>query len=913
MAETSAEPRVVVVAGDVTIDWNLARIPRPPDLSKPGKRGTSVMSPETGGAALLGKLITAIGQDIEKPGDRIDVRTVGEPKGARPGGGAHNHSYAIWSLHEREPGEKGNAWRISQPLGIEDVAPGTTPEHTRVMHDPPTADVVVLDAGLGGNQPKEDWPQAIMSADARPHVVLKMARPVGDGALWDHLVAHHADRLVAVVRANDLRITEAEISRGLSWEQSAQDLLRELTYNPEVKRLTRCAHLIVSFGTSGAMLLSRSEQGPPQATLFFDPPVMEEEWAERYPGGMLGYTTCLTAAVGREIIRSGDDARIGEAIKRGLEAMRRLHLDGFEVDDVALPRVRFPAERIAQSMTREEEQQAAEEKRSKFAEVRVPRAAAKNDPQTDRWTILETVFTEGLEQVARRIVLEGPDQIVSEVPVAEFGKLQTIDRTEIEGYRSVRSLIAQYADEDRPDRPLSIAVFGRPGSGKSFGIKQIARTLLPDRIKDMTFNLSQFDDPHQLLEAFHQVRDVTLNGKLPLVFWDEFDAMLGPDKLGWLKHFLAPMQDGEFQQGQVTHHIGAAIFVFAGGTKQTMLKFSEQFEGEKGKALAHTKGRDFVSRLKGYVDVAGPNPNGSIKDDPHYIIRRAILLRSMLKGKEGLMIEVDGRKKLQIDGGVLKAFLRVKDYRHGARSMESAIAMSLLKGKSRFERSALPSADQLGIHVTPDFLELVRSLIIEGRMLRELAEAVHVAYCEMMLEDGYTWAEPGDEYLERHDALRRFVGHARDPQKTAPNLVAYENLADAEKEQNEDFARDIPNKAEGIGYEIVPARGDETGDAFPSDVIELLAEQEHDRWMKLKLQRGCSWGKERDDKHKLVPAMLPWRELTNEERIERYGEEGDSRVGTAILPESEKKKDRSLIQAVANILAENGYRIAPRA
>jgi hypothetical protein len=367
------------------------------------------------------------------------------------------------------------------------------------------------------------------------------------------------------------------------------------------------------------------------------------------------------------------------------------------------------------------------------------------------------------------------------------------------------------------------------------------------------------------------------------------------------------MQDGEFQQDQVTHHIGAAIFVFAGGTKQTMLEFSAQFQGEGSEKLAGTKGRDFVSRLKGYVDVAGPNPMGSAEDDPHYVIRRAILLRSMLESKRDLFIERGKTKELQIDGGVWRAFLRVDQYLHGARSIESVIAMSLLAGKSRFERSSLPSAEQLRIHVTPDFLDIVRGLIIEGRMLRELAEAVHVAYCANMLADGYTWAEPGDEFLERHELLRPFVGHERDPEKTAPNLVTYENLAEDVKEQNEDFARDIPNKVEAIGFKIVLGGEVKVEDAFSDEVIDLLAEQEHDRWMRLKLRQGWSWGPERDNKLLLHPDMLPWRELSQEERSRRYGADGASRIGTEPLPEKEKQKDHDLLNAVTEILARSGY------
>jgi hypothetical protein len=40
-------------------------------------------------------------------------------------------------------------------------------------------------------------------------------------------------------------------------------------------------------------------------------------------------------------------------------------------------------------------------------------------------------------------------------------------------------------------------------------------------IEPKEFNLPQFQQPRELFGAFHQVRDVSLSGKMPLVFWDE--------------------------------------------------------------------------------------------------------------------------------------------------------------------------------------------------------------------------------------------------------------------------------------------------------------------------------------------------------------------------------------------------------
>jgi len=44
---------------------------------------------------------------------------------------------------------------------------------------------------------------------------------------------------------------------------------------------------------------------------------------------------------------------------------------------------------------------------------------------------------------------------------------------------------------------------------------------------------------------------------------------------------------------------------------------------------------DFQGRLKGYINVLGPNPRADI-DDPYYVLRRAILLRSMLSRRPSI-------------------------------------------------------------------------------------------------------------------------------------------------------------------------------------------------------------------------------------------------------------------------------------
>jgi hypothetical protein len=95
------------------------------------------------------------------------------------------------------------------------------------------------------------------------------------------------------------------------------------------------------------------------------------------------------------------------------------------------------------------------------------------------WTILERRFPVDNADLAARVVRLGPEATLGEVPIERIGNWMSVDRAEIESVRSLRNIMTEYVGQSRPSRPLSLAVFGPPGAGKSFAVKEAARALIP--------------------------------------------------------------------------------------------------------------------------------------------------------------------------------------------------------------------------------------------------------------------------------------------------------------------------------------------------------------------------------------------------------------------------------------------------
>lgn len=304
------------------------------------------------------------------------------------------------------------------------------------------------------------------------------------------------------------------------------------------------------------------------------------------------------------------------------------------------------------------------------------------------------------------------------VPLVKFNNLVAAEREQIETLCSIENLIRVYKADNRHDKPLSIAVFAPPGAGKSFAVKENAASIEYGDDDIIEFNVSQFRNPADLTQAFRDIERISKPNKPPpLAFFDEFNSTLDKQELGWLRYFLAPMQDGIFYDNENKTHpvqkINRCILVFAGGIHTSFEEFdprtsapaedlghkiSEEYRKEIWE-FEQSKGPDFISRLRGHINIADANAQpGRSK----HFLRRAVQLRGLLENKLK-PVEFDSARA-KIDEAVIYALLTIDRYHHGVRSMEAILRMCapIALNDNHIYISSVPARAQLNMHVDAD-------------------------------------------------------------------------------------------------------------------------------------------------------------------------------------------------------------------
>lgn len=542
-------------------------------------------------------------------------------------------------------------------------------------------------------------------------LVIKMHLPLMRGLAWTKLCETTTARSrVVVIHADDLREAGMALSRCPSWDQMVSDLMRaKALKNRTLTALTQnCDLLIIQFDVEGAVVIETNGEG--RIHLVYDPGRAEGEIAKSIPGQIVGTMNAFLVQFLLDYTRRAPGGDICDTVKRALGAARMFAESGYRREGATLI---YPP--VAEWV------KACDDSAQRRNWPVYHATSMVWSPSPEPVDLLNETLLSGSAgktqdevyfEKARLIVKNGCDAEVTGLPHGRFGKLLTVDREEIQSLRAMDTLIQGYIADTSKSQPLSLAVFGPPGSGKSFGVKQLVDK---DKTPIREYNLSQAGEA-DLPGFFHEIRDLNLQGKTPLCFFDEFDSR----DCTLLKSFLAPMQDGVFLEGEALRPIGRAIFVFAGGTAPSLSEFAKYALWDKGwkgakKREKHQRAKaqklpDFVSRLRGFLNVKGPNAvpltNGEpfetrSENDPAYVLRRAILLRLFIEDNMDGIIN-DSTKTASIAPQLLNALLEVHDYKHGARSMELLVqAMARGPSQRKLDRSHLPIDALVDHYVAP--------------------------------------------------------------------------------------------------------------------------------------------------------------------------------------------------------------------
>ena len=888
MVLSRKEPKLnsVLVGGDLIIDHHTYRGSRKKAAWKK-KVGTESVS-TLGGAHLTYSLIKQFnhGANVDcwyDPELALNAIKAGHPE---------NQAYAEWET------ARDGTRRFKRRLGygvVEDIRKSVDYEriHKSSIDD---LDLLVIDDGALGFRHS-----SVTSEMPRYKCcILKTNQPLLDGYLWKTLMnRERIDKLITLISIDELREYDIKVSKGVSWEQTCLDLCYELVHHSLLKHLIKCKFLVVSMGAAGAVVIKNgSRKKAAEFALAYDPGFLEGEWEAKESVDAIGRMCAFTAGFTHNMlyrdVRDLDKITITEVIecaKSGIHYLRKMMqiktgwpvpADGTDPKALFVNDLAFQAE-------------------SAFSDAFIPSPywyRPRNEYiKESSWSIFFNNYdrklkpSDPIQKYTENIVLLAASwaarnglQTLKHIPYLEYRKLFSIDRHEIENLRNIRRLLSQYIANESA-RPFNLGISGPPRSDRRFAVKQIVYSLFgkkdfKKRGVFLTFNLAQFNDKKDISGAFHLIRDQVMQGKLPFVFWEDIDS----GNFKWLRYFLSPMKDGLIQGKNDIRNTGKCIFIFTGSSEngKFLYKPEEPHAGsvskktlkrqrKRIKVFKASKVLEFRNNLDASLSASGVNRQDAYSPDQEnliaefqadlmYPVRRTLHLRSGLGMKNN--------RKLKMDPGLIMAFLKTREYKHGTRSMTRILEH--LKGDSsrKISRSELPSVKFMSGHVDFDgFMSIANSNRASKLTVEDLAKAIHM-----------TWLENEN-------------GNNSPP---AVNQV-YDTLLAALKFDYLLTAKRILNTLSGLGFMVVrkedlrPTMMVEFKMRYIKDTNELeyLANEEHSGWTKAKQRAGWRKGAIRNEYLKKDPSLVKYKNLKSRD----------------------KERDRNTIQFIPDYFEKLNYKI----
>jgi|GEM_PF-1624173 len=178
------------------------------------------------------------------------------------------------------------------------------------------------------------------------------------------------------------------------------------------------------------------------------------------------------------------------------------------------------------------------------------------------------------------------------------------------------------------------------------------------------------------------------------------------------------------------------------------------------------------------------------------------------------------------------------------------------------DKTGLPEHEPIEFFECHD--ETITIDVIVNEALDVLARTLHNAYLNTQLADG---GQPDNN----------------------ASLAPWSELPAHKKKANQHAAAHVDVKLRIASCVACSISSEEPEGVFPADglMMELLAQLEHRRWMAEKYLAGYSYGEVRDEDRMLHPDLIPWEELTEED----------------------KEKDRANIRQIPHLLKLQGQKI----
>ncbi|EME48185.1 hypothetical protein DOTSEDRAFT_69960 [Dothistroma septosporum NZE10] len=687
------------------------------------------------------------------------------------------------------------------------------------------------------------------------YIIHHMTRPLARGRLWDIIRdgprtrdgIPDPDHLAVIIDADDLRAEGISLSRSLSWEQTTEDFVRNLGSNGRLDTLVTCPNLIVRFGNEGIIHHRGRDATDPK--LYFHPMQVEKNMLYGQGGEMVGLASAFTAGFALGFADSSPP-NCEKGIRLGIAAARDMEQSGFVTNPVD-SEPDYPIDATVNGLSPEK----------RFSVASIPSGRISSG---DSWNIFDAVTGDPAE-VARQIVTNGPRKVLTRCPLQQFGEMLSIDRNEQESLRAIVDAVEERI-RSQTSQPTSIGIMGPPGSGKKFVAANLAEHFAANAsVKQLKFN-ARLLRSEDLVALCHTIRDHMAAGLLTVVCFENFEAILDP-RNELLNDFLVMMRDGLFTDRGHVRSLGHPLLFFLVNQEPPTLEGTPTpTAGEFQERRQTVDDSQLMDYLHGLVRIAGPNQQS--QHDKMFSIRRALMIRQMLKQKYP-HLEKNGTMK--VDEAVLYALLLVPSYKHGLRSLDKILGTSRLSGRTKFDVSALPPEEQIQLHVDGRiFMSFLRSPKLPAALRERLAQGLFETYKKQ----------------RNHMATTPTEISALD---SDPSMYDWDELAPELKESTRAQADDIPRKLRAVNcFMLDQERGSPLVhvEKFGEEELLMLSEMEHERFNAERLQRQWRMGPRSSGK-RTTPFLVPWRDLTQEW----------------------KDVDTVMVECVPRVLAGAGWRI----